>query len=277
MKTKKLIIIPVAAAAAILTACIAWSKVLSSRFEKQVRALYALSVPQSDKHFNHTQLSGLPEPVQRYFRHVLKEGQAYISYARLKHDGKFKTGLKEDWVNITGEQNFTTATPGYIWKGRTSKFTAIDQYVAGSGKLEAYLMSLFRIVQGSGKHYDQGELLRWLSESVWFPTNLLPGESMKWSAINDHTAKVTFHHLHLSLSLVVTFDEADEIVQMEAQRYMDEDNLETWVTRMSDYKELNGILVPTSAEALWRLKSGDFSYAKFNVKNIEYDVAEKYQ
>ncbi|MDB5286769.1 MAG: hypothetical protein JWR05_1718, partial [Mucilaginibacter sp.] len=31
------------------------------------------------------------------------------------------------------------------------------------------------------------------------------------------------------------------------------------------------IVVPTAFEVLWRLKKGDFSYAKFNVKKIEYD------
>lgn len=27
---------------------------------------------------------------------------------------------------------------------------------------------------------------------------------------------------------------------------------------------------------LWRLKEGDFSYAKFNIKKIEYDIPQKF-
>lgn len=86
------------------------------RFNKQVKDLFAQSTDISKQKFSYQQLAGLPEPVQRYFKHVLKEGQPCISYVRLKHNGKFKTGLKRDWVNITGEQYFTTGKPGLSGK-----------------------------------------------------------------------------------------------------------------------------------------------------------------
>jgi hypothetical protein len=34
---------------------------------------------------------------------------------------------------------------------------------------------------------------------------------------------------------------------------------------------MNDIIVPTTFEVLWRLKTGDFSYVKFNMQKIEYD------
>ena len=63
---------------------------------------------------------------------------------------------------------------------------------------------------------------------------------------------------------------------METQRYMDEEHLETWTGTMSAYKEMNGIVVPTAIEAHWKLAQGDFPYAKFTVKAIEYDKPEKF-
>jgi len=56
------------------------------------------------KTFNHIQLINLPRPVERYFKHVLKDGQPYISYAKIKHEGQFKAGLTKDWADIKGEQ-----------------------------------------------------------------------------------------------------------------------------------------------------------------------------
>ena len=58
---------------------------------------------------------------------------------------------------------------------------------------------------------------------------------------------------------------------------MDKENLETWVIKLANYKELNGIAVPTTFEVLWRLKEGDLSYAKFNVKKIEYNKPERFK
>ncbi|MBB6002598.1 hypothetical protein HNP25_001250 [Arcicella rosea] len=40
---------------------------------------------------------------------------------------------------------------------------------------------------------------------------------------------------------------------------------------MANYKKINNIVVPTSFEVLWRLKTGNFSYAKFDMQKIEYD------
>lgn len=52
---------------------------------------------------------------------------------------------------------------------------------------------------------------------------------------------------------------------------MDEAHLETWIGKMSDYKQINGVVIPTTIEAVWSLADKDFSYAKFYVKKIEYD------
>lgn len=49
-------------------------------FNNEVNELFAQSGKISGKVFTYKQLDSLPKPVQRYFKHVLKEGQPYISY-----------------------------------------------------------------------------------------------------------------------------------------------------------------------------------------------------
>lgn len=271
MATKKRMIIAFAAIGIPLMALIIGKITLSIQFKNKVKELFSQSKSNSHKTFSYKQLIGLPEPVKRYFKHVLKEGQPYISYARLKHDGQFKTGLDKDWVAIDGEQYFTTQKPGFIWKGTTSLFTARDMFVSNKGRLLVSLFSLFPIADGRGGKFDQGELLRWLGESVWFPTNLLPDERLHWTPIDKMTAKLTFNYNDKSIFYIVTFNNRGEITQIGTKRYMGEENLETWIGKLTDYREINGILVPRTIEAIWRLKTGDFSYAKFNVKELEYN------
>ena len=248
--------------------------ILSIQFKKEVKTLFGQSESISSNLFHSEQIYGLPEPVQRYFKYILKEGQPYISYARITHDGQFKTGLDKKWVHIKGEQYATTEKPGFIWKGVTAMFTARDMYIADKGRLVVLLFSVFKVVDAKGEEYDQGELLRWLGESVLYPTNLLPGERLKWMAIDSNSAKLTFNYNGLELFFIITFNEVGEIIQMETKRYMDKENLETWIIKIAGYEELNNVKVPTSFEVLWRLKQGDFSYAKFNIKRIEYSIAE---
>ena len=64
-----------------------------------------------------------------------------------------------------------------------------------------------------------------------------------------------------------------------AERHMsvgDEYSLETWSTPIEEYREMNGIMVPIKGEALWKLSSGDFSYIKLEIINIEYDNPSAY-
>ena len=192
--------------------------------------------------------------MQRFFKHVLKDNQPYISYARITHDGQFKTGTDKGWIDIEGEQYATTEKPGFIWKGTTSMFIARDMYIADKGRLIVSLFSLYNIVDARGGSYNQGELLRWLGESVMYPTNLLPSERLNWVAIDAQSAQFTFNYKDLSLFFIVKFNEEGEIFEMETKRSMDETNLETWIIKMGTYKELNNVLVPTVFEVLWRLE-----------------------
>ena len=255
------------------TTCIfGWRILLESRFRSEVKRLLSGSDLHPCKQFHEVQLTGLPDPAQRYFRHVMKEGQPYINSVKLTHDGWFKTGQRKAWTAIKGEEHFTAMTPGFIWKGTTKLFTAIDQYIGGKGCLQVFLISFIRIVKAKGEKYDQGELMRWLSEGVWFPTALLPGKYLKWSAINENTARLVFGDEGLSVSFLVTFNDQDEIAQMETERFMGAGKSATWITKMTAYKERNGIKIPTRAEAMWRLEDADFSYARFHLKTIRYNT-----
>ncbi len=217
---------------------------LSIKFGIEVKELFAQSKNISDQLFHKNQLDSLPEPVQRYFKRILKEGQPYISYARIKHDGQFKTGLNKGWINIKGEQYATTEKPGFIWKGTTSMFVARDMYISGKGRLIATLFSFYNVGDAKGEKYNEGELLRWLGESVLYPTNFLPNEKLQWLPIDSKTAKLTFNYMRLSLFLKITFNEIGEITEMETKRYMGENNLETWVIKATNYKELNNVFIP---------------------------------
>ncbi len=249
---------------------------LSLRFNKEVKELFSQSKNISGKIFQQQQLYDLPEPVQRYFKYTLKDGQPYISYARITHDGQFKIGLDKSWINIKGEQYATTQKPGFIWKGTTSMFTARDMYISDKGRLVVSLFSLYNVVDAKGEQYNQGELLRWLGESILYPTNLLPGERLQWLPVDSNSAKLTFNYNGLSLFFIISFNEVGEIIRMETKRYMDKTTLATWIIKCADYKEINNVMVPLSFEVLWRLEKGDFSYAKLNIKKIEYNKPEMF-
>jgi hypothetical protein len=107
MKFKKQMIITLFIVATLALILIGGNLFRSFQFKNEVEELFSQSNNISAKIFKYEQLSGLPGPVERYFRHVLKDGQPFISFVRLTHDGQFKAALDKDWTNIEGEQYFT--------------------------------------------------------------------------------------------------------------------------------------------------------------------------
>jgi hypothetical protein len=247
----------------------------SLKFKNQVDHLFA-NVEKSNKVYSIKQLEGLPEPVKRYFKYVLKDEQPYINSVRLTHNGFFKTDLKKDFTAITGEQYFSAQKPQFIWKGKTSMFTARDFFIDEKGGLIATLFNVYDVVDAKGSNFDEGELQRWLAESVWFPTNLLPSEYVNWMAIDANSAKLCFKYKTIAFDFIVNFNAIGEITTMESHRFMTANRKEKWVCKMANYQERNGVKIPISDQAIWRLNDGNQVYAKFEVQKIEYNIYDKF-
>ena len=242
---------------------------------KNIERLFENSEEISERKFSYEQIDTLPKPVKNYFKKVLQEGQDYISYVRLKHGGKFCTAPDKDPIDIKGEQYFTSETPGFVWIGKTSMFKAVDHYVNGKGKLKVKVFSLIPVANSEGFETDQGELLRWLGESVWFPTNFLPREGLSWSAIDDSTAKLEYSFKNQNIYYIVRFDENYLIRELETERYMGDKGLTKWIGKLDNYKKTNNIIIPHSIQANWLIEGKEFKYADFLIERIEYDIPEK--
>lgn len=86
---------------------------------------------------NFRELEGLPAPVQRYFRRVLRDGQPMVTGVRVRHQGTFNMGETTDqWKPFTSDQLVITRRPGFDWDGRVKMMPGLtvrvhDAYVAG--------------------------------------------------------------------------------------------------------------------------------------------------
>lgn len=242
------------------------------RFSGDVARLLANGSDVSGRKFSYRQLEGLPQPVQQYFTHVLRPGQSYISSVHLLHTGLFKTELKKGWVAISGEEYFTAHRPGFVWKGRRppSQHAICSWMVKGGLWCTCFLFFKYRTATGRN---STGELMRWLGESVCFPTNLLPSKDLQWYPVDDQSARLEYSYQGMLISLMVKFNAAHEIEQMTAMRNMGEGPRQKWVTRLSEYQLRDGIRIPTVLEAAWDLPEGYSPYARFVITEIEYNRA----
>lgn len=245
----------------------------NGRFEAQVKALFENADSPSGR-IQLQSMESLPSPVRRYFRFALKDGDSVVGTARLVHGGRFKTKIDGEWSRIRGEEYFRCDRPGFVWRGILSGASAVDSYADGKGSLSIYLLSMVKIMEGKGAAYDQGELLRWLGEAVWFPTALLPGKYISWKAAGKDRAELVLRTEALTVSYMVDFGPGGEIIRIETMRYRDSGSMERWFGVCGDYREVRGMMIPFRIEGGWILEGKEFRYADFTVEKIDYDVTE---
>jgi hypothetical protein len=222
----------------------------------------------------------LPEPIRRYLGYAILPHAPAIRTAHLRHDGFFRTKPEQRWLKIKGDQYFTIAEPGFVWKAKVWPFpfiwiSARDLLYAGHGNMLVKLFSTFTLADASGAEIDQGATLRWLAENIWFPFGLV-SDPIEWEPIDAQSARAVIRSRGKTASAVVNIDNEGKLVSLRADRYRDIGGglavLTPWTAHCSEYHEFNGFRVPTSVEVSWVLENGPFSYARFHVTSLEYNV-----
>lgn len=246
--------------------------------------LEAARVPIAAKVFNRRELENLPEPVQRYFQTVLTEGQAIVAAVHVEHSGTFNLGEKaENWKPFTSTQLVITRRPGFDWDARVALMPGLlvhvhDAYVAGEGILHAAVLGLVSMVKlrGTGE-VAQGELMRFFAEAAWYPTALLPGQGVRWDALDDRSSRATLNDGDVTLTLLFRFNEEGLIdtVRAEARgRTVGSAVVPTpWQGRFWNYAMRNGMRVPLDAEVAWLLPEGAKPYWRGQITSATYEFA----
>jgi hypothetical protein len=234
--------------------------------------------------FDLRELEGLPAPVQRYFRLVLKEGQPIVSAVTIDMAGTFNmSAIAEHWKPFTSRQRVVTRRPGFLWDAQVSALPGlvvrvVDSYIAGSGLLHAAILGLVTVAKVSGKgEIARGEFMRFVAEGAWYPTALLPSQGVRWEAIDDRSAGATIADGPLTLTLLFRFNDAGliESVRAEARGAMVGSKvvMMPWECSLSDYEVREGVTVPITGEAAWLRSEGRKPYFRGTIRSLTYEFA----
>lgn len=227
------------------------------------------------------EIADLPAPVIQYFEEVLTEGQPVIKVAYWHQRGTFRLGGTDtSWRSLTATQYVTTQPPGFVWDATIDvlpPFSArvIDLYKRGEGRLRARLFGCLPVASaGPTPEMNEGELVRYLAEAVWYPTALLPSQGVEWEPIDDRSARATLTHGDVTASVVFHFDDQNRISHVTTERYRQEDDTYApWTGYFRQYEERHGVQIPTDAEVEWNLPEGDLPYWRATIEDITYRTA----
>ncbi|WP_156166149.1 MULTISPECIES: DUF6544 family protein [unclassified Marinitoga] len=225
-------------------------------------------------------INSLPPIIQKWLEQSNVIGKDIINQVHLKQIGKMRTTLEGKWMDVRAEQWFKTEKPGFIWVADVKAPLGIsllgrDKYINGEGHMLIKLLSLITVVDSKGKEIDQGTMLRYLGETIWFPTAVL-NKYIQWEQVDPTTVKAVMNYSGITASGIFKFNIKGDIVSFEAKRYYErkgKSTLENWFIQIdpNSYKEFEGIRIPTKATVIWKLKEGDFAWYKLEITDINYN------
>ena len=219
----------------------------------------------------------LPRPVQRYLEYTGVVGSRFIETVYLHQQGKFRLGYEKPWMRLKATESYTVDPPGFFWDA-SFKVAGVpllnvrDKYEFGHGRMTGKLAGLITLFDVSADELDQGAMLRYLGEMIWFPTAFL-SDYISWDEIDDSSAKVTFTDRGKSVSATMFFDDIGRLVNFTAMRYREHDGqflLDPWSTPILAYGSWAGLKLPSRGQAIWHLESGDLLYTELEVTELEY-------
>jgi hypothetical protein len=218
--------------------------------------------------------------------HGVAAGTVQPSSVRVGWTGRFRMRPDAPWMRIQAVQYDTRAPVGrlFLMKGRMKRVLPVvvrDIYAAGRGHLLARIADLFTVAECTGRELDEGELVTWLNDCVFFAPSMLLGGS-RFSHVDQERFEIAVTDRGTSVTARVRVNSRGAPVDFETtDRYLyDADDAShpflraRWSTPFDVRRSTDGTVAPVGGRAIWHLASGDFTYAEFEVVpgSLEYDV-----
>lgn len=230
----------------------------------------------------------LPEPVARYLRFALTEGQPFYRRVRVEQSGKLRSAASADarYRPFDAVEVLSLAPAGFVWDAQMALHSWLpkslnvrvrDAFIDGKGAAQVRLLSVVPMGEEAGDpELNSGALMRYLAEAVWLPTALHPAAGVQWTEMDEHHALATLASGDTEVSLEFEFLASGAISAIYSPgRYLRRDGgygLEPWRGRHEQYQRRSEMRVPTWGEVAWELEEGPVTVWRGRLERIEYFV-----
>jgi hypothetical protein len=158
-------------------------------------------------------------------------------------------------------------------------FRILHAYIDRKATMVVRVASLFNAVDVAGEELTAAETVTLLNDMCVFAPGSLFHKQLSWQEIDDLSARATLENGNYKVSAVLYFNEAGELINFISEdRYaLQDDGTQKkvkWSTPIGNYQEIDGRKIPFSGATIWHYPEGDFTYGKFVLKNIKYNVEE---
>lgn len=235
----------------------------------------------SEKLLTEADIINLPVPVQKYIRYTGCIGKPQVRNFSVEFTGKIRKDEKSAWMPFTSEQyNFlSTSTRLFFMKATMKNFpvAGYHAYIDGDAMMDIRLFSVLNVQYQEGELMDRAETVTFFNDMCCMAPATLIDPRIKWKTTSNNVVEAVFTNRNITIMSVLYFNESGQLINFKSN-----DRLEVgsgtplpWETPLSDYKEINGHLLPGFAETIYTYPKGKLCYGTFELKSIKYNVKKE--
>jgi Family of unknown function (DUF6544) len=216
--------------------------------------------------------TGLPEPVERFYRTVYGEEVPVIETAVIQ--GR---GIMKPFLNIPIPARFVfvhTAGKDYrhyfeaTWFG-IPLLKVNEGYINGQSFFESPMGSYY-----DEQNANQGANLALWAEVNWFPALWLTDSRVRWELVDEYTARLYVPFEEKQETFIVRFNPQTNLIDlMEAKRYRDLGQGQPkilWIIRTEPGQPVAGTAIPSACSVIWLDQGTPWAY--FNLEELIYNI-----
>lgn len=119
------------------------------------------------------------------------------------------------------------------------------------------------------------ETVTYFNDLCLFAPAALIDERIEWEAIDGHTARALFRNKGATIHADLTFNQEGQLIHFVSPDRVEvnENRKIPFSTPVGEYKMYSGFKLPGYGEGVWNYPEGDFTYGKFTVISVEYNLS----
>ncbi|NJO57607.1 MAG: hypothetical protein HC836_04235 [Richelia sp. RM2_1_2] len=229
--------------------------------------------------FTTKMVAELPQPVQCYFLHAIQPGTPLANSVKLKMNGSFRLSPDKPWLPMQAEQ-IISALKGFVWNAKIGsglmKFIGSDYCFNNFGRMRFSIWGIIPVVNAQNQDITRSAIGRFVGESFWLPSALLPQNGVIWQAIDANTIEANMKVDGESVILTFVIDSNGKLLTMSLPRWGDktEDGSHTYIPFGGEVLEeitFQGFTIPSQINAGWWFGTDKyFNFFRATIEQAEF-------
>lgn len=261
----------------LIAVVLSWGKwQFENKYRNDIRENLARTTELKTEHLTEKDLEVLPEPVKRYLLYSNVLNKPKVHNVKVVFEGEMHD--KERHFTFTSEQYnfFDEPTRLFFMKGKMFGITVpgYHRYSYANATMDIRLFGLFSVAKHSGPIMNKTETVTLFNDMCLMAPATLIDKKIKWELLDSNSVRAFFTNRGITISAVLCFNDLGQLINFKSndRTAIAEMKQYPFSTPVYKYKNLNGINVMSRGDAVWHYPEGDFTYGKFTLKSIRYNV-----